>query len=197
MTDADAMTPDAFDEKNHSLRVRLDAAHLSKIVDDYNASKGAVSRAYDWATDPERSAGEKALDVVGTGASGLKSAYNAAASRPGGQTIGAAYQAVGKPALRFADSMNTYAWAKAMGYPDATASMFAGLTQQGIYTPMENPAGELLARAPLVRESQSTGDGAGHPRRRGAAFEPSPGRRGGRTDSASRARDGDDGSRPR
>jgi len=95
MTVADAMTPDAFDEKNHSLRVRLDAAHLSKIVDDYNASKGVLSRAADALTDPERSAGEIALSVVGAGASGLKSAYNAAAATPEGQMIGAAYQTVG------------------------------------------------------------------------------------------------------
>jgi hypothetical protein len=65
LTVADAMTPDAYDERDKTLRVRLDASHLSKIVDDFKSSRGVVARAEDWATSDETSAGEKVLDVAG------------------------------------------------------------------------------------------------------------------------------------
>jgi hypothetical protein len=67
-TVADAMTPDAYDARDKTLRVRLDASHLSKIVDDFKASRGVVARAKDWATSDETSAGEKVLDVAGVAA---------------------------------------------------------------------------------------------------------------------------------
>lgn len=67
LTVADTMTPDAYDEKNHSVRLRLDANHLAKIIDDYNASKGLVKRVSDWATSDEGAPGEKFEDVVRPG----------------------------------------------------------------------------------------------------------------------------------
>lgn len=62
---ADALTDDALDASARTLRVRLNPAHLSKMVEDYRATGTNVGRAVAWATDPERSPGEKALDVAG------------------------------------------------------------------------------------------------------------------------------------
>lgn len=72
---ADAFSEDNIDYKARTMRVKLDAAHISKLVDDYNANAPLPVRAYRWATDETRSPGEKALDVavplVEKGARGL------------------------------------------------------------------------------------------------------------------------------
>ncbi|HEX3560335.1 MAG TPA: M15 family metallopeptidase [Pyrinomonadaceae bacterium] len=74
-----AMKPDAYDEKNHALRVKIDPTHLSQIVDDFHNSQGIVSRAADALADPERSAGENALTVAAPVAHVAASALDKAA----------------------------------------------------------------------------------------------------------------------
>lgn len=70
----DAFSDDNLDAAARTMRVKLDAAHVSKLVDSYRAGRGTLARVSEWATDDERSPGEKALDVaapvVGTVARG-------------------------------------------------------------------------------------------------------------------------------
>src|SRR5215218_4378940 len=59
---------DAYDDASKGLRLRIEANHVSKIVDDYKASRGALKRLGDWASTGEESSGEKLLDVAGVAA---------------------------------------------------------------------------------------------------------------------------------
>jgi hypothetical protein len=56
---------DAYDEGSKAARLRLDANHVSKIVDDYKASRGSLTKLEDWATSGETSPGEKFIDAAG------------------------------------------------------------------------------------------------------------------------------------
>jgi hypothetical protein len=56
---------DAYDDEAKGLRLRLDAQHVSQIVDDYKAARGAFKRLSDWASSDETSPGEKVLDAAG------------------------------------------------------------------------------------------------------------------------------------
>jgi hypothetical protein len=53
-----------YDEAHHSYVVEIDAQHLSKLKDDYEASKGTLQRAGDFVSSDEESPGEKVLDVA-------------------------------------------------------------------------------------------------------------------------------------
>jgi hypothetical protein len=53
-----------FDETHHGYVVEIDAQHLSKLKDDYEASKGTLRRASDFVSSDEESPGEKVLDVA-------------------------------------------------------------------------------------------------------------------------------------
>jgi peptidoglycan L-alanyl-D-glutamate endopeptidase CwlK len=57
---------DAYDESSKAARLRLDANHVSKIVDDYKASRGSLTKLEDWATSDGTSPGEKFVDAAGT-----------------------------------------------------------------------------------------------------------------------------------
>lgn len=61
---ADAISDDNLDAAARTMRVRLDASHLTKLADAYTASKGTLTRVKDWAADETHSPGEKFLDVV-------------------------------------------------------------------------------------------------------------------------------------
>jgi hypothetical protein len=61
---ADAINDDDLNAEARTLRVRLDAAHLSKLADAYRSGRGVLARAREWAIDDQRSPGEKALDVA-------------------------------------------------------------------------------------------------------------------------------------
>lgn len=61
----DTFSDDNLDAAARTMRVRLDAAHISKLADSYRAGRGTLARAVDWATDDERGPGEKALEVAG------------------------------------------------------------------------------------------------------------------------------------
>ncbi|MFL6285713.1 MAG: hypothetical protein ACJ74Q_21455 [Pyrinomonadaceae bacterium] len=56
---------DAYDEGSRSARLRLDANHVSQIVDAYKRSRGTFGRLKDWAASDEESSGEKVLDAAG------------------------------------------------------------------------------------------------------------------------------------
>jgi peptidoglycan L-alanyl-D-glutamate endopeptidase CwlK len=56
---------DAYDEGSKAARIRLDANHVSQIVDAYKRSRGTFGRLKDWAASDEESSGEKVLDAAG------------------------------------------------------------------------------------------------------------------------------------
>ncbi|MFL6282751.1 MAG: M15 family metallopeptidase [Pyrinomonadaceae bacterium] len=56
---------DAYDEGSKAARLRLDANHVSQIVDAYKRSRGTFGRLKDWAASDEESSGEKVLDAAG------------------------------------------------------------------------------------------------------------------------------------
>jgi hypothetical protein len=76
-TAADAISPDAFDSENDSLRVKLPVAHLKQIEQAWLAQRGTADKLVDWAASNEESPGEKALDVAGpvTGAVAKGASY--------------------------------------------------------------------------------------------------------------------------
>jgi hypothetical protein len=65
VTPADSINADTYNPEARTLRVKLSSSLLSKLEDDFKASKGVVARARDYVTDDETSPGEKVLGVVG------------------------------------------------------------------------------------------------------------------------------------
>jgi hypothetical protein len=61
---ADVLSSDDYDSKSNTLRVKLDASHLAKLKDDFDASKSTLRRVGDWASSDMESPGEKVLDVA-------------------------------------------------------------------------------------------------------------------------------------
>lgn len=103
ITVADAMNPDSYDPQTRQLRVRLDANHVSQIVDDYHRSQGLGSALRDFATGSDRSAGERALDVGGAALGTLKAVDAAAWAH----ALGADPATVGATAVMAADDLPT------------------------------------------------------------------------------------------
>lgn len=150
---AGAISADNLDASKRTMRVRLDSSHVSKLLDSYKSGRGTLGRAADYLTDSERSAGERVMDAAGVAGRAAKTGYTYVATTPQGVAAGVAYDKLGKPALKALDAGDTYVWAKAMGYGDVTAQMFAAMTYEGIENPAMNPGGELLARVPLLRNN--------------------------------------------
>lgn len=73
--------PESFDIERRVFRVSQELPLLKRLEGDYKASRGAMGRVSDWATDDERSSGEKLLDVVTPPASAALGAVEYA-SRP-------------------------------------------------------------------------------------------------------------------
>jgi hypothetical protein len=63
---ADAISDDNTDYRARTMRVKIDAAHLSKLIDGYRSGSHFGQRLADWVRDDTHSLGEKALDVAGT-----------------------------------------------------------------------------------------------------------------------------------
>jgi hypothetical protein len=53
-----------YDSARRTVRVSAEMPHLLKLKQDYEAWRSPAAAAVDWATDPDRSAGEKFLDVT-------------------------------------------------------------------------------------------------------------------------------------
>lgn len=122
LTVPDAMTPDAYDEKNHSVRVRLDPNHLAQIVDAYKLAQLKAAgipgmedvksldevspglRALTVDSD-ETSPGEKLLSVVGP---------------PAAAAVGGAARGLDL-ATRPLQAMDAGFWAKVRGANDLQA----------------------------------------------------------------------------
>jgi hypothetical protein len=119
---------DAYDDASKGLRLRLDANHVSRIVDDYQKSKGALEGFSDLATDETHSPVEKLTTL----AQGVWNSPSAREARTGVD--------VGRRTMSAADS---YAWARALGYDNTAASSFAALSASDIPNPTQNPAGDI------------------------------------------------------
>lgn len=63
---AELTAADAYYDAAKGVRLSLDVERISRVVDDYRASRGTLKRFGDWATSDETSAGEKFVDAAGT-----------------------------------------------------------------------------------------------------------------------------------
>jgi hypothetical protein len=61
---ADAISDDNLDAAARTMRVKLDSAHVSKLVDDYRSGRHFGQRIADFVRDDTHSPGEKVLDVA-------------------------------------------------------------------------------------------------------------------------------------
>jgi hypothetical protein len=129
---ADAVSPDSYDLKSGTLRVKLNSAHLSKLADDYEASKGIVSRAADALTDPERSAGENALYVADKAGRVVNALTAAEWSQLRGAGMGSKYGV----------EIN----------PKGEAAMLAALEGEEVPEYARNPVGEAARNSQTLRD---------------------------------------------
>ncbi|HEX8686053.1 MAG TPA: hypothetical protein VF654_06105, partial [Pyrinomonadaceae bacterium] len=148
-TGARASVP--FDSKRGEVQLAVrSGAYIEK---EWKESRGSLGRAADLLTDPTTSLGEKALGAASGAASAVRGVAESAAATPEGRNIGAAFEAFGEPVLNAVDAGDSYVMAKALGYGDQTARMFAEMTFAGVENPASNPGGELLANVPVLRNS--------------------------------------------
>lgn len=143
----DAMgDPAIYDLNSRTFRLSAEMPPLRKLADDYDYSRGIGRWAADYLTDPETSPGEKVLGMAQAGAETAGDVARVVAATPQGQTARAAYEALGEPAMKGVGALDTYVWAKALGYGDQTAQTLAELHYQGIETPVSNPIGEMAGK---------------------------------------------------
>jgi len=129
LTIEDAMgREDIYNLSNRSFRLSAEMPMFRKLEEDYARSRGALEGVSDLATDETHSPVEKLTELT----QGVWNSPSAKEARAGID--------VGRRTMSAADS---YAWAKALGYGDATASSFAALSASDVPNLTQNPAGDI------------------------------------------------------